>query len=63
MARLGSRGTPREPDHRRGYSGPAAGPWGDIAAASMLPSVPPVALVVGLQRYLVRGLLTGALRE
>jgi multiple sugar transport system permease protein len=38
-------------------------PWGDIAAASMLASVPPVALVVGLQRYLVRGLLTGALRE
>jgi multiple sugar transport system permease protein len=38
-------------------------PWGDIAAASMLASVPPVALVVGLQRYLVRGLLTGAVRE
>ena len=26
-------------------------PWGDIAAASMLASLPPVALVVGLQRY------------
>ncbi len=38
-------------------------PWGDIAAASILASVPPVALVVGLQRYLVRGLLSGAVRE
>ena len=38
-------------------------PWGDIAAASMLASLPPVALVVGLQRYLLRGLLAGALRE
>lgn len=38
-------------------------PWGDIAAASMLASVPPLVLVVGLQRYLVRGLLSGALRE
>jgi multiple sugar transport system permease protein len=38
-------------------------PWGDIAAASMLASVPPLALVIGLQRYLVRGLLSGALRE
>jgi multiple sugar transport system permease protein len=38
-------------------------PWGDIAAASMLASVPPVVLVIALQRYLVRGLLGGALRE
>jgi len=38
-------------------------PWGDIAAASMLASVPPVLLVIALQRYLVRGLLGGALRE
>jgi multiple sugar transport system permease protein len=38
-------------------------PWGDIAAASMLASVPPVVLVIALQRYLVRGLLAGALRE
>ena len=38
-------------------------PWGDIAAASMLASVPPLVLVVGLQRYLIRGLLAGALRE
>jgi multiple sugar transport system permease protein len=38
-------------------------PWGDIAAASMLASLPPVLIVVGLQRYLVQGLLAGALRE
>ena len=38
-------------------------PWGDIAAASMLASLPPVALVIGLQRFLLRGLLAGALRE
>ena len=38
-------------------------PWGDIAAASMLASLPPVALVMGLGRYLTRGLLAGALRE
>jgi ABC-type glycerol-3-phosphate transport system permease component len=38
-------------------------PWGDIAAASMLASIPPVALVIGLQRFLLRGLLAGALRE
>jgi len=38
-------------------------PWGDIAAASMLASLPPVLIVVGFQRYLVRGLLAGALRE
>jgi ABC-type glycerol-3-phosphate transport system permease component len=38
-------------------------PWGDIAAASILASLPPIALVVGLQRYLIRGLLAGALRE
>jgi multiple sugar transport system permease protein len=38
-------------------------PWGDIAAASILASLPPVLIVVGLQRYLVRGLLAGALRE
>jgi ABC-type glycerol-3-phosphate transport system permease component len=29
----------------------------------MLASVPPVVLVIVLQRYLVRGLLGGALRE
>lgn len=38
-------------------------PWGDIAAASILASLPPVLIVVGLQRYLVRGLAAGALRE
>jgi multiple sugar transport system permease protein len=38
-------------------------PWGDIAAASILASLPPVALVIALQRFLIRGLLAGALRE
>ena len=38
-------------------------PWGDIAAASILASLPPVLIVVGLQRYLVRGMLAGAVRE
>lgn len=38
-------------------------PWGDIAAASILASLPPILLVAGLQRYLIRGLLAGALRE
>ena len=38
-------------------------PWGDIAAASMLASLPPVLIVIGLQRFLVRGLLAGALRD
>jgi multiple sugar transport system permease protein len=38
-------------------------PWGDIAAASILASVPPVVIVVALQRWLVRGLLAGALNE
>jgi ABC-type glycerol-3-phosphate transport system permease component len=38
-------------------------PWGDIAAASILASLPPVLIVIGLGRYLVRGLLAGALKE
>jgi trehalose/maltose transport system permease protein len=38
-------------------------PWGDIAAASILASLPPIVIAVGLQRFLVRGLLAGALRE
>ncbi|HET7874141.1 MAG TPA: carbohydrate ABC transporter permease [Methylomirabilota bacterium] len=38
-------------------------PWGDIAAASVLASLPPILIVVGLQRYLVRGVLAGAVRE
>jgi multiple sugar transport system permease protein len=37
-------------------------PWGDIAAASILASLPPLAVVIGLQRYLIRGLLAGAFR-
>jgi multiple sugar transport system permease protein len=38
-------------------------PWGDIAAASILAALPPIVLVIALQRFLVRGLLAGALRE
>ncbi len=38
-------------------------PWGDIAAASMLASLPPILIVAGMQRWLVRGLTAGALRE
>lgn len=38
-------------------------PWGDIAAASILASLPPIILVALLQRFLIRGLLAGALRE
>jgi ABC-type glycerol-3-phosphate transport system permease component len=38
-------------------------PLGDIAAASLLASLPPIVIVVAFQRYLVRGLLAGALRE
>ena len=38
-------------------------PWADIAAASLLASVPPVLIVFALQRHLVRGLLAGALKE
>src|SRR5438093_8475686 len=38
-------------------------PWGDIAAASMLASVPTVLVAVGFQRYLVRGLVAGATKE
>ncbi|MBI2199294.1 MAG: carbohydrate ABC transporter permease, partial [Candidatus Rokubacteria bacterium] len=38
-------------------------PWGDIAAASILASLPPILIVVVLQRYLVSGVLAGALRE
>lgn len=38
-------------------------PWGDIAAASILASLPPVLIVIGFGRFLVRGLLAGALRE
>jgi len=38
-------------------------PWGDIAAASMLASLPPLLIVVALQRALVRGLLAGAVKD
>jgi len=38
-------------------------PWGDIAAASILASLPPVIIVIALQRWLVRGLVAGALRD
>jgi multiple sugar transport system permease protein len=38
-------------------------PWGDIAAASVLASALPILIVFGLQKYLVRGLLAGALKE
>jgi len=37
-------------------------PWGDIAAASILASVPPIVIVVGMQRWLVRGLVAGAMK-
>jgi multiple sugar transport system permease protein len=38
-------------------------PWGDVAAASLLASLPPILIVLGLRRHLLRGLLTGALKE
>jgi multiple sugar transport system permease protein len=38
-------------------------PWGDIAAASILASLPPVIIVIALQRWLVRGLVAGAMKE
>jgi len=38
-------------------------PWGDIAAASVLASVPTVVIVVALQRHLIRGLVAGALKD
>jgi ABC-type glycerol-3-phosphate transport system permease component len=38
-------------------------PWADIAAASVLASAPPIAIAVGLQRWLVRGLLAGAVKD
>jgi multiple sugar transport system permease protein len=38
-------------------------PRGDIAAASILASLPLILRVALLQRYLIRRLLAGALRE
>ena len=45
------------------FPGCLRGALGDIAAASILASLPPILLVAGLQRYLIRGLLAGALKE
>jgi multiple sugar transport system permease protein len=38
-------------------------PWGDLAAAAVVASLPPAAIVFGLQRHLVRGLLGGSVKE
>ena len=38
-------------------------PWGDIAAASIMASLPPVLIVIALQRWLVQGLIGGALKD
>ena len=38
-------------------------PWGDIAAASILASLPPVIIVIAMQHWLVRGLVAGALKD
>ena len=38
-------------------------PWGDIAAAAVLASVPTVLIVVLLQRHLVRGIVAGAVKD
>jgi len=38
-------------------------PWADIAAASMLASLPLVVLTLALQRYLVQGLVAGAVKD
>ena len=38
-------------------------PWADIAAASMLASVPLVVLTLALQRYLVQGVIAGAVKD
>ena len=38
-------------------------PWGDVAAAAMVASLPPAGIVFGLQRYLVLGLLSGGVKE
>jgi multiple sugar transport system permease protein len=38
-------------------------PWGDLAAASLLASLPPILVVLLLRRHLVRGLLSGALKD
>jgi multiple sugar transport system permease protein len=38
-------------------------PWGDIAAASVVVTVPLIALVLGFQRHIVEGLTQGAIKE
>jgi ABC-type glycerol-3-phosphate transport system permease component len=38
-------------------------PWADIAAASMLASLPMVLLALALQRYLVQGVIAGAVKD
>jgi multiple sugar transport system permease protein len=38
-------------------------PWGDIAAAAVLASLPPILIVAALQRYLVQGLVAGAVKD
>lgn len=38
-------------------------PWADLAAAALLASLPPILIVFAGQRYLVRGLLAGAVKE
>jgi ABC-type glycerol-3-phosphate transport system permease component len=37
--------------------------WGDIAAITTLDALPVIALAFALQRYLVRGLSFGTIRE
>jgi multiple sugar transport system permease protein len=38
-------------------------PWADIAAASMLASLPLIVLTLALQRYLVQGVVAGAVKD
>jgi len=38
-------------------------PWGDVAAASVVVTVPLVALVLAFQRYIIAGLTQGAVKE
>jgi len=38
-------------------------PWGDLAAASIVVSLPPLALILGFHRWVVRGLTLGVLGQ
>ena len=38
-------------------------PWGDVAAASVVVTMPLVPLVLVLQRHLIEGLTPGAVKE